>query len=127
WQISGIPESFLSELRLETLAEEPDLQVKIVMYRALQEAISNVVRHARATRVQLTLQMRGSWLTLSIRDNGVGFDAGKLLVGPADLSSGIGLRALREQAEELGGKLLIESGPQGTTLELSLPLHPAAD
>jgi two-component system NarL family sensor kinase len=123
WQISGIPESFLSGLRIESLDEEPDLEVKVLMYRALQEALSNLVRHARATRVELTLEKRGSNLVLSIHDNGAGFDAAELASRPAGLSGGIGLRSIREQAEELGGKLIVTSGPIGTTLVVSVPLR----
>lgn len=127
WHISGIPESFLSELQLESLGEEPDLDVKVLLYRALQEALSNLVRHARATRVQLCLERRGPLLTLSIRDNGAGFDASGMLARPAGLAGGIGLRSIREQAQDLGGKLFVMSGPDGTTLEVSVPFYSLAD
>ncbi len=82
WQISGIPESFLSELRIEELESEPDLEVKVLLYRALQEALTNVVRHARATEVRLTLERRGDIVAMSVRDNGSGFDPAKLAAQP---------------------------------------------
>ena len=123
WQISGIPESFLSELRIESLEEEPTFEVKVLMYRTLQEALSNLVRHAGATRVELALERRGAILRLSIRDNGAGFDTAELLSRPAGLAAGIGLRSIREQAAELGGKLMVTSGPIGTTLEVLVPFH----
>jgi two-component system NarL family sensor kinase len=123
WQISGIPESFLSDLRIESLEEEPDLEVKVLMYRTLQEALSNLVRHAGATRAELVLERRGPMLLLLIRDNGSGFDAAELFSRPAGLAGGIGLRSIREQATELGGKLIVTSGPIGTTLEVLVPFH----
>src|SRR5262245_30343443 len=122
WQISGIPESFLSELRIESLDEEPDLEVKVLLYRALQEALSNLVRHAHATRAALRLERRGPMLALSVQDNGSGFDT-EMLARLAGLDAGIGLRSIREQAAELGGKLMVTSGPIGTTLEILVPFH----
>jgi signal transduction histidine kinase len=60
-------------------------------------------------------------VVLTIQDNGVGFDVAKMLDAPPNVASGIGLRAIREQAATLGGKLEMTSGPTGTKLELSAP------
>ena len=90
----------------------------------MQEALSNLVRHSRATRIVVAVQVRGGQLVLSIRDNGVGFDVGRLFSAPASVDSGIGLRSIRETAEELGGKLEVESGPDGTTLVVSVVPFP---
>ena len=121
WELSGIPQSFEASLRIEPLPREPGLELKILTYRAAQEAFSNLAQHARATRVEASLETRGGRLVLTVRDNGAGFDAAGLFSAPASLSSGIGLRSIREQAAGLGGKLDIRSGPTGTTLELSAP------
>ena len=121
WDISGIPQKFEASLRIQPLPREPDLEVKVLIYRAAQEALSNVVRHARATRVHAALETRDNCVILTIRDDGVGFDVAGLLRGPASVASGIGLRSIREQAAALGGKLEIESGPAGTTLLVSVP------
>jgi signal transduction histidine kinase len=110
-----------ASLRIQPLPHEPDLEVKVLMYRAAQEALSNVARHARATRVDAALETRDDCLILTIRDDGVGFDFAGLLRGPASVASGIGLRSIREQAAALGGKLEIESGPSGTKLVVSAP------
>ena len=112
---------FQASLRIQPLPHEPDLELKALIYRAAQEALSNAVRHARATRVDAALEMRDNCAILTIRDNGVGFDVAGLLRGPASVTSGIGLRSIREQAAALGGKLEIESGPDGTTLLVSVP------
>ena len=121
WDLSGIPHRLEASLRIQPLPHEPDLEVKVLMYRAAQEALSNVARHARATRVDAVLETRDDCLILTIRDDGVGFDVAGLLRGPASVASGIGLRSIREQAAALGGKLEIESGPSGTKLVVSAP------
>ncbi len=124
WDASGIAQRFESRLELETFAE-PELDAKVLLYRAAQEALSNVMRHARASRVEAALTRRGNTIRLRFEDNGVGFDPARLLAGPASLSAGIGLRTIREQAEELGGKLYIESGPGRTRVEISVPFRPS--
>jgi two-component system NarL family sensor kinase len=121
WDISGIPQRFEASLRIQPLPHEPDLEVKVLIYRAAQEALSNAVRHARATRVDVVLETRDDCAILTIRDDGVGFDVAGLLRGPASVASGIGLRSIREQAAALGGKLEIQSGPAGTRLIVSVP------
>jgi two-component system, NarL family, sensor kinase len=107
------------------LPQQPDLDVKVLIYRAAQEAVSNIIRHSGATRVEASLQLQGSNLVLRFQDNGAGFDAARLFSSPPSLAGGIGLRTIREQAEALGGNLLVESGPDGTKLEITVPYQPA--
>ena len=123
WDLSGIPQRFEASLRLPPLPHEPDLEVKVLIYRAAQEALSNIARHARATRVDAALETRDDSAILTIRDDGVGFDVARLLRGPANVASGIGLRSIREQAVALGGNFEIQSGPAGTGLVLSVPFY----
>jgi signal transduction histidine kinase len=124
WQISGIPQRYEASLELDFLPQEPALEVKVLLYRAMQEALSNLVRHAEASRVSASLVLADDAVTLTMQDNGRGFDPDALQRGPVDVASGIGLRSIREQAEALGGKLTIESGPGGTTLKVSVALFP---
>ena len=124
WAISGVPERFEASLEIDPLPWEPDLEVKILIYRGLQEALSNLARHSRATRIAVTLQAAGGQLILSIRDNGVGFDAHQVFSAPASVASGIGLRSVREAAHQLGGKLDVETGPDGTKLVVSVAPFP---
>jgi signal transduction histidine kinase len=122
WDISGIPEKFEARLQIGPLPNEPDLERKVLIYRAAQEAVSNLIRHSHATRAELSLKAASDRLVLTVRDNGVGFDAEGLFSAPASIASGIGLRSIRDQAAALGGKLILESGRVGTTLEVSVPL-----
>jgi signal transduction histidine kinase len=122
WEMSGIAERFDSLLKIDALERQPDLDAKVLLYRAAQEALSNVVRHSGATRVRASLEIRGNSVVLCFEDNGVGFDSQQLLAA-SGLASGIGLRAIREQAEALGGSLRIQSGAGGARLEVSVPLE----
>jgi signal transduction histidine kinase len=116
WEMSGIPQRFEASVHLPELPQQPDFDQQVLLYRAAQEALSNVTRHARATRVEMSLEARESRLVLTIRDNGVGFD-----VAGARAATGLGLRSLREQAEALGAEIRLTSGSDGTTLEISTP------
>ena len=87
-----------------------------LLYHALQEALANIARHARATHVQLCLQQVGATLTCRISDDGVGLSG-----SPPRL--GCGLSGMHERVAGAGGSLHIDShSGAGTTLHLSLPL-----
>jgi two-component system sensor histidine kinase UhpB len=96
-----------------------DSAVAISAYRTVQEALSNAVKHARATRVAVTLrraaQPQENALLIEIADNGKGYD-------PAQASAGIGIIGMRERADAFGGSLAIATGHQGTTITIRLPL-----
>lgn len=124
WEISGVPQRFEARLEILPLPREPSLEAKILIYRGLQEALANMVRHSQATRVAVALEVSDGQLVLSVGDNGVGFDARRALSTPANLASGIGLRSIRETAQELGGKLEVKSGPDGTKLVVTVPPFP---
>jgi signal transduction histidine kinase len=81
--------------------EVPDL-LKTVIYRLLQEAMNNVVRHSRADRVDLHLAKTHGVIELSVRDNGIGFDVEKT-------KRGMGLVSMRERTEHSGGSFSVES------------------
>jgi two-component system sensor histidine kinase NreB len=125
WDLSGIEDRFDAELRIDPLPIDPDLEVKVLVYRAVQEGLSNLIRHARPTKVAASLECADGQLRLTVRDNGIGFDVERTVNGPVEVGSGIGLRSVREQAEALGGTMAIESGPSGTTLIVSVAISPA--
>ena len=123
WESSGVPERYQASLEIEALAREPEQEGKVLVYRAAQEALTNLARHSRASRVKMNLATRDGKIVLRIEDNGVGFDVERLWNAPENVTQGIGLRSIRELATSLGGGLDIVSGKEGTRLELSVPLE----
>jgi signal transduction histidine kinase len=124
WDLSGVPQAFEAAITLRPLPREPEMEIKVLFYRTTQEALSNLTRHSKATRVSLILEPRDSMAVLTIEDNGVGFDVARYLAQPPSLGSGIGLRSVREQAAALGGEMTIESGPGRTKLVITAPFVP---
>ncbi|HCI78595.1 MAG TPA: hypothetical protein DHW02_02770 [Ktedonobacter sp.] len=90
----------------ETLPPLP-AALEMACYRIVQEALTNVVRHAHATCATVHLEVRGAQMGVEVTDNGQGL--------PPGVRSGVGLRSLRERAEELGGTCIIEALPTGGT------------
>jgi two-component system sensor histidine kinase UhpB len=94
-----------------SLSQEQEL----VVYRVAQEALTNVARHAHATRVELELAANGTQTTLTVRDDGIG-------LSPGALPSSHGIRGMRERAMLLGAQLSINSQRgRGTEISLSIP------
>ena len=95
--------------------------VPLVAYRTAQEALTNVTKHAQATRVVVDLAFTGGVLSLEVSDNGRG-------LGQADLvkARSFGIRGLHERASTVGGWVDLSSGGAGTSLILSVPLQPLA-
>jgi NarL family two-component system sensor histidine kinase LiaS len=79
------------------------------LFRVTQEALANIARHSRATRVEVCLAWAGEQVTLTLADNGQGFN-------PATIpGKGLGLRSMRERVEAIGGHLSVASQPEGGT------------
>ena len=91
------------------------LQVSLQIVRILSECLSNVLRHAEATRVTVSLEEGDRLLSLAVEDNGRGFDV--QAVPPERM----GLRVMRERAESMGGRLSVMSGKTGTTICVDVP------
>jgi len=88
------------------------------IFRILQESLTNAARHARASRIDVTLALRGNWLHLRVRDNGRGF-----ALSP-NAAASFGLSGMREHAAALGGELHIDSRPDhGATVRARIPRH----
>ncbi len=85
------------------------------LYRILQEALANVLKHAHASHVDVRLVFESGQVRLSVQDDGVGFHA-------EDIRPGYGLENIRQRAEELGGSLKMSSAPgEGTGINITLP------
>jgi len=96
--------------------------VQQTLNRIAQEAMSNIARHSNATCANISLDVSDQIATLTIQDNGVGFDSHQVGLGQA---GSLGLVSMRERAEILGGALLIRSQPGGSTsITARIPLVP---
>lgn len=99
------------------------LPVETALVRLTQSALANVVQHANASRVDVTLTFGEDDVLLDVVDDGCGFRAGS---GAPTSSGGYGLRAMRSRVAELGGTLVLESAPgDGTALAVALPVDRA--
>jgi signal transduction histidine kinase len=95
------------------LALRPEVEVTVL--RVVQEALANIAKHARASRVGVTLSYIDEIITIDVRDDGAGFT-------PNGTGTGFGLAAMRQRVEALGGDLDIESAPgEGTAISARLP------
>jgi signal transduction histidine kinase len=105
---SGSPRSFSDEITTQIL-------------RISQEAVANIIEHARATMVTITFEYAAKSFILQISDDGTGFD----LEHAKSLADGhFGITGMRERADQIGGEFSIESNAQGTRLRLALPVRP---
>jgi signal transduction histidine kinase len=107
-----------AELSLPGQSERLDDELESAVYRLLQEALTNVAKHAGAHRVRVVVGESGGRLQLEVHDDGTGFD-------PDTVSRGFGLAGMRERAGLAGGTISIDSGEGGTRLQASIPARRA--
>ena len=97
-----------------------DKDAEIHVYRIVQEAITNVVKHSAATEATVVIKKRATVVSLSVRDNGRGFDSAKL--SSENRGFGYGLSGIAERVRILNGTLAIDSRPGGgTSLTVEIP------
>jgi signal transduction histidine kinase len=100
--------------------EQLDTVTRTVLYRVAQEALTNVGRHAHASRVDVSIQRLPRAVGLTIQDNGKSFQVERVL--HAKRNKRLGLLGMRERVEMVGGSLRVESAPgQGTTIRAEIP------
>ena len=93
--------------------------VSVCMYRVLQEALQNAIKHSRTRHIAVSLHSDASALTLTVRDSGIGFEPGKALKG-----KGLGLVSMKERLKLVDGQLTVEAhSPGGTTIRARVPLR----
>lgn len=106
----------LVEFRRHNLQERLNNEVETIVYRAVQEGLTNVARHAEATKVMINLTVKANHLLLQISDNGQGMSA-------REKSTGLGLLGMEERVRLIRGKLWIMEGKeQGVSINILLPL-----
>jgi two-component system, NarL family, sensor histidine kinase DevS len=97
-----------------------DPRLETTVYRLVQESLTNVVKHAGATEVRVSLAAIDGEVRIEVKDNGVGFD-------PAERTEGYGLAGMRERVYLAGGSVELESGQRGTLLKARLPQRKSGD
>jgi len=123
WQAEEFEERTGMECQLSLPAHDVvlDQDKLIAVFRILQEALTNVARHSKATQAKVILREQPRDLVLEVHDNGKGIAAGDAR------SSSLGLLGMRERAVFVGGELTLTSTPgQGTVVTARIPLQPVA-
>jgi signal transduction histidine kinase len=106
------------EVNCEPLPASLEGLQKILLFRAIRELLTNVIKHARASRARIAVQTTENQLSLEVADNGSGFEAANLTAG-----SGFGLFSIAERISNQGGKMEVTSTPgEGTRVNITLPL-----
>lgn len=106
------------------IALDPALQS--LLFRVLQESLTNCAKHARATRIDIALVQSAAAVQLRIHDDGNGFDPG--LLGDGARTPGLGLITMKERTEFAGGRFVVHSSPgAGTTIEVRFTREPARE
>jgi signal transduction histidine kinase len=123
WYVDGFNKRSPVQVRLQ-LPERIRLpsSVEIVLFRILQESLTNIVKHAGSATVDVLLQVDQNAISLSVRDYGKGISAERLTkMNGSGSDVGVGIAGMRERLKEIGGKLEVESDSTGTLLRASVP------
>jgi len=111
-KISGFKYKFTSDKSINW--ENINDKLKINLYRIIQEALQNIVKHAKATKIKIDFNLKNNRLVLTIQDDGIGFDVKKA-------KKGIGLKNIRSRVQKLNGKLVINTAVgKGAVLLISV-------
>ena len=106
------------EFTHDAMPWELSRETTVSLYRVVQEALHNALKHSKARTIRIDLRSSGADLTLSIADDGVGFDA------EGAVSTGLGLTSMKERVDALGGTLAVRSrAGAGTTLDIRVPVQ----
>jgi len=102
-------------VRIESrLGAEPPRYLQVVLFRVAQEALTNVLKHARASEIVVMLGEENGGTLLSVQDDGIGFDPNELATRA--LPGHMGMRNMHQRAQAAGGWLSVDSKPRGGTL-----------
>lgn len=110
------------DLRVSGLSERLGPEIETLVFRVVQEALTNVARHSGVARAEVAATREDRTLHVLVRDEGRGFEPRVSLAGEAG-EAGVGLRGIRDRVELFSGTLRIDSAPgKGTTIEITVPL-----
>jgi len=125
WYAEGLAQRSGIEVNLDFPPELARLNrdVETVLFRALQEALTNAHRHSGGSMIRVRLQLDAEQVRMEIQDNGRGIPAERLRRFTRDaVGSGVGLAGMRERVREVSGSLTLLSGPPGTSVIVTIPL-----
>ena len=127
WFVDGIAQRSGIQVSLDAPHDMARLpaEVEIVLFRVLQEGLTNVHRHSGASAADVLIRQEAGQIVLEIKDNGRGI--GPEVLSRFDLTGaglGVGLSGMRERVRELGGQMKLETDSQGTWLQIAIPLAP---
>jgi signal transduction histidine kinase len=126
WYAGKVAERSGLKIRVDIFGEETPITetVKIAIFRIVQEALNNIIKHAEATSVFIQLSYESKRMHVTVRDDGKGFDPDEVRRRQTSRPS-LGLAGMNERANLLGGSVEIDSGPgQGTLVEAKIPNQP---
>lgn len=125
WYIEGFAKrsGIHVELQLAEITDRLPKEIELALFRVLQESLTNVHRHANASRVSVEIQCTDDRVILIVSDNGKGITLDALLRFRAGHAGGIGLAGMRERLAELGGTLEVDSGLEGTQIRATVPTN----
>ena len=107
------------ELKLEGLQNNLDQNIQVVMYRIIQECINNTIKHAHASKVEISVLQRNNMIEANFTDNGVGFNPLKI----SSKNDGLGLENIKSRIDMLKGELEINSAAgKGTSIIMKIPV-----
>ena len=111
-------------LRVDRELGRFDQQLELTVFRVVQEALSNIRRHAHSQTAAISLERNTNYLHLEIADSGRGIPS-EVLSQTGSKMVGVGITGMRERVRLLGGRFLIQSNETGTRIRVVLPIHPA--
>jgi signal transduction histidine kinase len=125
WYVEGFAKRSGIYAHLELPSDLPRLPpaLELVLFRALQESLTNVHRYSESSRVDIQIQLDGEQVALQVRDYGRGIPAGVIqMFQEKGTGVGVGLAAMRARLNEAGGTLAISSNAHGTTVHAAIPI-----
>lgn len=119
-------ERYQIEADMQTFGRDNSLplDVAVVLYRIVQEGLTNVLKHAQASKVSIVLEQKPEAVALVLEDDGIGFDAESRTPPDGNQASGLGFSGMRERTALLSGTIAVESSPgKGSTIFVRIPLE----
>ena len=123
WYIQGLSERSGLEIELDVPTDFARLsrEMELVMFRLVQESLTNIHRHSGSKSAAIRLARNGDSVSLEVQDSGKGISAEKLSEIQSQ-GSGVGIRGMRERSRHFGGHMMIESNHKGTKISFQFPL-----